>query len=86
MDVIRCEKGHFYDASQYATCPQCAKEASGAAGGFGGDFGLGDVGRTMPVNAPMPGLAAWTTSAKPSPLEPMYPEVLLQCRVFRMYP
>lgn len=68
MDVIRCEKGHFYDASQYATCPQCAKEASGAAGGFGGDFGLGDVGRTMPVNAPMPGFGGMDAIGKTEPI------------------
>lgn len=25
MEIIRCDKGHFYDAEQSATCPTCAK-------------------------------------------------------------
>lgn len=29
MEVIRCNKGHFYDSEEYSTCPYC----SGAAGG-----------------------------------------------------
>ncbi|MBQ8923242.1 MAG: hypothetical protein IJ053_00465, partial [Lachnospiraceae bacterium] len=41
MEIVRCDKGHFYDAEANTTCPQCAAEAAG--GGFGGG------GATQPV-------------------------------------
>lgn len=28
MEIIRCEKGHFYDAELNSSCPQCAAEAA----------------------------------------------------------
>jgi len=36
MEIIRCEKNHFYDAEQYSSCPQCAAEAqAGGVSGYG---------------------------------------------------
>lgn len=55
MDFVRCEKGHFYDASQNSTCPQCAAEAAGGMGGIGptapiaGGAGFGDSGPVAPI-------------------------------------
>lgn len=63
MDIVRCEKGHFYDASINSSCPQCAAESYGggmsfgAAENYGGGMSLGaavpgvpdDIGPTGPV-------------------------------------
>ncbi len=50
MDIVRCDKGHFYDASMHASCPQCAEEAA-RGGAFGGDSaavgGGADMGSMM---------------------------------------
>lgn len=32
MEIIRCDKGHFYDADQCSTCPVCASEGSNPMG------------------------------------------------------
>ena len=29
MRQTRCEKGHFYDADRFASCPHCANMAGG---------------------------------------------------------
>ncbi len=59
MEIVRCEKGHFYDAEANTTCPQCAAEAGGgmptytqAAMGYGATMPAGAMGETMPVNNP----------------------------------
>ena len=47
MEIIRCERGHFYDAEQCSSCPTCAKE------GFGSYVNPGvfeSVPETLPVN------------------------------------
>jgi len=52
MDIQRCPNGHFYDASQNASCPTCSR--SGGNTGFG-DFGGGSsYGATEPVGATLP--------------------------------
>ncbi len=62
MEVKQCERGHFYDASVYSSCPQCAEEMGNApvrepesydpttsVGGIGKpDPFPGDIGVTMP--------------------------------------
>lgn len=36
MEIVRCEKGHFYDAEVNSSCPQCALEAqNGGVSGYG---------------------------------------------------
>lgn len=30
MEIVRCERGHFYDATVDSTCPKCAKMDAGA--------------------------------------------------------
>ena len=53
MDLVLCEKGHYYDASIHASCPQCAAEAGGAGSfgmGYGAAGGYGGVGPTEPVS------------------------------------
>lgn len=53
MEIVRCEKGHFYDAEANTTCPQCAAENGG--GGYGATMpvfepaGASDFGATQPV-------------------------------------
>lgn len=46
MEIVRCEKGHFYDAEQCSCCPTCAKEGSGDV--------MFDYGKTEPIGATMP--------------------------------
>ncbi len=46
MEIIRCEKGHFYDADLNSSCPQCAAEAQGA--------GVSGFGATEPIGATEP--------------------------------
>lgn len=45
MEIIRCPKGHFYDAEKSATCPTCANEN----GNQEFSFGDGNVGQTAPT-------------------------------------
>lgn len=45
MEVIRCPKGHFYDAEKSTTCPTCAKES----GNLEFSYGDGNVGQTAPT-------------------------------------
>lgn len=47
MDIVRCNQGHFYDASIHPSCPQCADEA--AMGGV-----INSIGPTEPVGAASP--------------------------------
>ena len=57
MDIVRCEKGHFYDASQNSACPQCAAESAGGMGGVGPTgpvAGFGDSGPIEPIGATEP--------------------------------
>lgn len=56
MEIKRCDKGHFYDAEIYSTCPQC--EAESKTGGYdslestGMDMGgVQDYGATLPVGS-----------------------------------
>lgn len=35
MEVIRCPKGHFYDADKNTTCPACAKESGNQEFSYG---------------------------------------------------
>ena len=35
MEVIRCPKGHFYDAEKSTTCPTCAKESGNLEFSYG---------------------------------------------------
>lgn len=32
MEIIRCSNGHFYDSSEYHTCPRCEQERNGGGG------------------------------------------------------
>lgn len=64
MEIVRCEKGHFYDADANTSCPQCAVESGAGYGatkpvfpqGSMGDYGatqpaMGiEMGETQPVN------------------------------------
>ncbi len=60
MEIVRCEKGHFYDAEANSTCPQCSAEAGGggmptytqAAMGYGATAPAGAMGETMAVENP----------------------------------
>jgi len=56
MEIVRCEKGHFYDAEQNSSCPQCAAEAqrgtSAPAGGVSGYGPTEPIGPTSPVTSP----------------------------------
>ena len=61
MEIVRCEKGHFYDAEANSSCPQCAAEAGGVApsftqaamsGGYGATEPAGYMGETMAVENP----------------------------------
>lgn len=45
MEIIRCPKGHFYDAEKSTTCPTCANEN----GNQEFSFGDGNVGQTAPT-------------------------------------
>lgn len=45
MDIVRCENGHFYDASENPTCPQCAADAAN------GTVGIEQIPATSPVMA-----------------------------------
>lgn len=66
MEMRKCEKGHYYDASIHAECPYCAND--GTAGNTGRTMALGALqggGKTMPltpassaVNATRPLFAA----------------------------
>ncbi len=48
MEIVRCEKGHFYDAEVNSSCPQCAMEAQG--GGVSGYGPTEPIGPTEPVS------------------------------------
>ena len=61
MEIVRCEKGHFYDAEANSSCPQCAAEAGGntmpsytqaAMGGYGATEPAGPMGETVAVENP----------------------------------
>ena len=45
MEVIRCPKGHFYDADKNTTCPACAKET----GNLEFSYGHEGPGKTAPA-------------------------------------
>lgn len=55
MEIVRCDKGHFYDAEQCSSCPTCAREmAGGGAPSFGatepiGGTGFGNFAATEPM-------------------------------------
>ncbi len=52
MEIVRCEKGHFYDAEANTACPQCAAENGGGYGATAPVFaqtGPGEYGATQPV-------------------------------------
>lgn len=52
MEIIRCEKGHFYDADANTACPQCAAEGQTGYGATKPVFpqdGPGDYGATQPA-------------------------------------
>lgn len=53
MEIVRCEKGHFYDAELNSSCPQCAAEAQG--GGVSGYGPTEPIGATEPVGPTVPG-------------------------------
>lgn len=59
MEIVRCEKGHFYDAEANSSCPQCAAEAQGGGvSGYGPTEPIGPtepVGSTEPVGPTVPG-------------------------------
>lgn len=61
MDFVRCEKGHFYDASQNAACPVCVVETAGDMGVQAGPFA--PIGAAAPIG---PGQNV-------SPIEPTAP-------------
>jgi len=49
MEIVRCEKGHFYDAEVNSSCPQCAAEAQ--TGGVSGYGPTEPIGPTEPVGS-----------------------------------
>lgn len=54
MEIVRCSKGHFYDAELYESCPQCASEnnpaGSSAADGMEGAFVFDSIQPTEAVS------------------------------------
>ncbi len=48
MEIVRCEKGHFYDAEANSSCPQCAAEAGGTPPAFT-QGAMNSYGATEPV-------------------------------------
>lgn len=52
MEIVRCEKGHYYDAEVNSSCPQCALEAQG--GGMAGFSPTESIGPTEPVGSAEP--------------------------------
>lgn len=52
MEIVRCEKGHFYDADLNSTCPQCSAETQG--GGVSGYGQTEPIGPTGPVGPTEP--------------------------------
>lgn len=46
MEIIGCGRGHFYNPSEYSSCPQCARENGGAKMDF-----VAPLGPTEPVNS-----------------------------------
>lgn len=64
MEIVRCEKGHFYDAEVSSSCPQCAAEAQGGSGVSG--YGPTEpIGPTEPVDFTVPGGSAAPVSPVP---------------------
>lgn len=62
MEIIGCGKGHFYNPSEYSSCPQCARERAAAQPDFIDPLGATEpistsafdsapVGATEPINA-----------------------------------
>ncbi|HAG68805.1 MAG TPA: hypothetical protein DCL38_02395 [Lachnospiraceae bacterium] len=62
MEMKRCPKGHYYDASIHVECPYCSNTGTGSATlpleGFMGaentakaGYDAGDSGKTMPLDA-----------------------------------
>lgn len=60
MEIIRCDKGHFYDADICSYCPTCAKESGSAFPG------VDEPGSTVPVFTPP---APPVSPRKPEPTE-----------------
>lgn len=54
MEIIRCPKGHFYDADKSATCPTCANENGNQEFSFG-DASVGQTATTYPGTEPISG-------------------------------
>lgn len=60
MEIVRCDRGHFYDASVDRTCPKCAKMDAGMGGldvdfsGAGVTMGVDTIGATVPVSGGVP--------------------------------
>lgn len=47
MEIIGCGRGHFYNPSEYSSCPQCARENGSAQQSF-----IDSPGVTEPINSP----------------------------------
>jgi len=72
MEIVRCEKGHFYDADLNSSCPQCAAESQSQAGGVSGYGPTEPIGHTGPVRDP--GLGYGVPPTEPvGPTEPIGP-------------
>lgn len=61
MEMRRCEKGHFYDAKRFTTCPYCSGDSGSmnltrpidTGNGNTGDNGNGDISKTRPIGMPV---------------------------------
>lgn len=76
MQIVQCEKGHFYD-SALGHCPQCAEEAQNGGASMGFDAGVTaptSIGSTAPVSD-MGGYGATTPIGPTQPTDdiPMTP-------------
>lgn len=69
MEMKRCEKGHYYDASRTPECPYC----NGTSGSINLtraiDQGSGNVSKTMPIGATVPMSQDNPSISKTRPLE-----------------
>lgn len=55
MEIVRCEKGHFYDADVYDSCPQCLEESrSGGMSPYGATEPIGATQPVEPIGATQP--------------------------------
>ena len=77
MNLVRCPKGHVFDADQHRECPVCSQDQPGFSKGLMGGSSDGDIPGTKVVNspysftlpdAPMPG-----SFGQPGPFQPPFP-------------